>query len=499
MSSVRYVEKSGTVNVSILGSCRQTSICKYFPTTNLHEELTYPHYTKEIIQAIEYASGVKKINDIDTLYCFRKGILHRSPIQYEKVRELFNQTDIFLVEIASRKKYMYNGNYVHHILTEEKYGFPNRNDIEITNQTDEEIEEDLIRIRELLYPKPFIVISHLHTRTTGIRYQLISLLDKVCKDLDIPFMNPSYLLRNYNPTDLYEQENVLMHYTETGHHHIGMLYKEWIEKTIYQLSLPTIIQMYYTDQERVKTQTFHGLGDYIRGCGYLYNYCKQKNITFQVSFSHHLLSNFLYTTRHTSKIENINTRYFFGDNIFHEHIDTLSYPKYIFTNNLFDFSNLSVTEKNHIIHMCLTPRISFQQKIHHRKLELGIEDTKYSVIHIRLGDSGLVNHSANEDFIFNTYKKILEHLDSQDTWIIITDNLYLEKMFQSNGHRVSNSRKTHLGHHTQTLQDVEDTLLDFFLMTTSHTIHQCSIYSWGSGFSGIVHSLYNIPLIQHRL
>ena len=40
--------------ITILGSCRQLSILKYFNVSFIQEELNYPHYTKEILQQIIY-------------------------------------------------------------------------------------------------------------------------------------------------------------------------------------------------------------------------------------------------------------------------------------------------------------------------------------------------------------------------------------------------------------------------------------------------------------
>jgi hypothetical protein len=83
---------------------------------------------------------------------------------------------------------------MHHIATEDKYGFPHKEDIKIRDLTDEEIEEDLIQIRKEIYPKPLVVVSYFGTRSTGKRQELINLLENLTKKMDIPFYNPSVLL-----------------------------------------------------------------------------------------------------------------------------------------------------------------------------------------------------------------------------------------------------------------------------------------------------------------
>ena len=50
------------MKITIFGSCRQQALGKYYSTTSIQESLTYPHYTKEIIQAIEYCKGISKIS-----------------------------------------------------------------------------------------------------------------------------------------------------------------------------------------------------------------------------------------------------------------------------------------------------------------------------------------------------------------------------------------------------------------------------------------------------
>ena len=68
------------MKISIFGSCRQYPLKKYFNTTSFQDDLTYPHYTKEIIQAIEYCNGTSQLNQSDTMYCFRTGILNNCEI-----------------------------------------------------------------------------------------------------------------------------------------------------------------------------------------------------------------------------------------------------------------------------------------------------------------------------------------------------------------------------------------------------------------------------------
>lgn len=213
--------------ITILGSCRQSSIKFNYKVTNIQELLTFPHYTKEIIQAIEYCKNIHTFDSKLSRYCFQVGIINKSVIDNRVIRDEFNKTDIFVLEIASRLSYKWNGVYVHHILTEPQYGFNEIDNIVIEELTDDEIEKDILKIRELLYPKKILIVSHIYTREYGKRYDLVNLLRNITSKYDIPFMDPSKLLKNI--PGVYEEEPLLAHYTEKGNLLIGNEYKKIID------------------------------------------------------------------------------------------------------------------------------------------------------------------------------------------------------------------------------------------------------------------------------
>lgn len=221
------------MNVTSFGSCRQHSLAHNFYLSKIQEELTYPHYTKEVIQAIEYCKNIHQYDNEYTKICFRSGVLNKKPIEnHQEMIDQFNNTDIFFVEIASRLQYKWNGFYVHHILSEEEYKFYDREKVEISDLTDEEIESDLLRIRELLSPKPFIVVSHFYTKKIGKRYELVELLRKLTTKHNIPFIDPMDHLSQYDLRQVFLMEPVLSHYTDYGHKLISQVYKNEVEKVM---------------------------------------------------------------------------------------------------------------------------------------------------------------------------------------------------------------------------------------------------------------------------
>lgn len=220
--------------ITILGSCRQHSLKNKYSITSIQEELSYPHYTKEMIEVIKYCKH-NHISQDNTINIFRTPILTKKPLDYNKLFNEFNSTDLFILEIASKIKYR-NGNfYVHHIATENKYNVVNKNDIVIEYQSKEEVEEDILQIKNEL-SKPIIIVSHLVTKNTGERYNLACWLEEICFKHKIPFINPVKELtkRNIDVSKIFINEPVLAHYNDEGHKQILSIYSEFIDNMFAQ-------------------------------------------------------------------------------------------------------------------------------------------------------------------------------------------------------------------------------------------------------------------------
>jgi hypothetical protein len=479
--------------ITILGSCRQTPISKYFPVTGIRDNLNYPHYTKEILQEIQYL----KYNNIEkdmTKYCFRDGLLSNcskeiSTENYNNLKKDFDRTDIFLVEIASRISYKWNNLYLHHIATEEQYKFPFRNDIEINDLSDEDIENDLLEIRKELYPKKFIVLSHFATYQRGKRFELIQLLSNICKKLDIPFIDQSIIFQGKEIFDVVQKEPILAHFTQTG--------EEIIAKVIYDKineisDLKDKYQIYYTDEDRVKKYTFHGFGDHIRGCIFMYQFCKNNHFNLKINFSHHYLNDLFYCKNFVSLEDTKNAYYYFN----HDNPNGIELfnNKHIFT-NLFPIQNINEDCKKFLIDNCFTPRLHFEKKINNIKDTLSVKDYEYNIIHLRLFD----NEQFNNDR-FNRINHIINNIcESNKKYILIGSNdIYLSKI-EKNEIIKTNLERCHVGLNNTTYQQIEDTMLEFMLMTTCNKIYQLSVYDWGSGFSDTINKIYNIEVIKYKI
>ena len=106
------------MKVTILGSCRQDAIYKIpgVNVTGIKENISYPHYTKETLEVIKFCK-TGHLTPEETISTFRTPILKNAKLYFNDILNTnFNTTDIFIIEIASRITYEYNGRYVHHIL-----------------------------------------------------------------------------------------------------------------------------------------------------------------------------------------------------------------------------------------------------------------------------------------------------------------------------------------------------------------------------------------------
>jgi hypothetical protein len=200
--------------------------------SNIQRGISYPHYTKETLEVINFCTK-GHLTPEQTMYTFRTPILEKKPLIFNQdIKNDFESSDIFIIEIASKIAYQYRDIYVHHIAKEEPYNTPIKNQIIEIYQTKEEIENDIYLIKIMLN-KPLIIVSHIATYTRGNRYILTEWLEEICKKNKICFLNPAkeLLKMGYNRlSDLLITEPVLSHYNSTGHQIIKGIYQDFIQK-----------------------------------------------------------------------------------------------------------------------------------------------------------------------------------------------------------------------------------------------------------------------------
>lgn len=211
------------MSVTLFGTCRINNIVN---NNNLNNRLNYTHSTKEVIQLIKFLKGELYIPEPYNKLCFRTAITQNKPIYYnDTYNKLLVDTKTFIIEICSSKKYIHNNFYLHHLCVDKRFSEWNKNtDAEILNnfiieqQSDEEIENDILHIQEMLYPHKIIIVSHYNSKKNGhyitSRNYLINLLDNICKKYNITFVNPTSVLSSYSQKQVMSDD--LGHYTKFG-------------------------------------------------------------------------------------------------------------------------------------------------------------------------------------------------------------------------------------------------------------------------------------------
>jgi hypothetical protein len=229
------------MNITLFGSCRLNNISNH---NNLNNAINYTHSTKEVIQFIKFLKGELNIPNPYNKLCFRTGICENKFIDYNyNYNKLFVDTDIFIIEICSNKLYIHNNFYLHHLCVDKRFINHNNNtpreileNFTIEKQSDEEIENDILEIQKMLYPKRIIIVSHYNSiqngEYTNSRNNLINLLDRICKKYHIHFINPTTVLSNYTQEEVMTSD--LGHYTTFG----ICKFSEYVNKELVSASIP---------------------------------------------------------------------------------------------------------------------------------------------------------------------------------------------------------------------------------------------------------------------
>lgn len=485
ISSLQSNQAQSIPLITIFGSCRQDSIYTLYPVTSIKNDLSYTHYTKEIIQAIEYCKGTRK--DLDETVFFRSSLLKNRLINKNFTKE-FNNTDVFIIEIASRIAYKYNNKFIHHEAYDNS-AFRNQlnSEVDVYDLNDEEIEQDILKIRELIYPKKLIIVTHIATIKKGKRYDLVKLVKNICSKLDITVLDPCEVIDKKIMSRLFEQNDKQRHYTEFGHNIIKNEYQKVIESEI-KNNQTKLIQVYSNNKEKINLHSYQGFGDFLMGAITVNQMAKKLNFQPRVSFNNHPISNFFYSKEYISTSDSAQTKYIFNSP---ELIDFI-HGGYVFTNK--KPNEINNEDKKFIISDCLQPRISFLKYVKSKidSLKLG---NNYKVIHVRGPDEDLINNSLIEEInILISY-----YVKPNSKYLFLSNSNKILDSITRRGLIKTNLLRCHSGMSEINEFELRDTLLEFMLMTMSKEIVQLSIYPWGSNFSNIISQLYDIPIKKYKL
>ena len=499
-----YNRFTGKIKVTIFGSCRQDSISRRFSVTPIRDGLTYPHYTKEIIQAINFVKSEGAISP-KNLGVFRNIQLGLPIRQISDLHKHFRETDVFVVEIASRISYEYQGDFFHHFAYDQPIG---ANGLRIEGvkivtrvQSDDEIREDMATIRSLLEPKPVIFVTHFCTYSDGSRGQLRDLVIEEARAIGSTSFDPSQMLLNYPAEKLVEDEKVISHFSEFGHEILSGRYQLIIlQEYLNGLEANPNFQLNQVlDSTPSRVQKLHvqGLGDSGLGLAYIYRYAIANGRVPGVNAKNYFASKFLIIDEEkvAVNLEDIQT-------VFHEDPEKqLENSSNVFTNKRFP-GLWDATMRDFLLSKLFTPTKEFGLILEQTKADLGLFEP-YEVIHIRFSDSVFKTTSVNNIEFTSFLEKFLIEMSKEfigsENYLVLSDSQYFNELAKKKGFKIREGVIAHSGFSELTDNETLGILVDFFLLAHSKTIHQISSYSWGSGFSQLAASVYNIPISRNDL
>jgi len=233
-----YINRSHTL-VTLFGTCR---FDKVDYNTDLNNLISYTDNTKEVLQFIHFLKKDITIPPPYNRLCFRSGINKNIGIEMNNHYKCkFDNTKIFIIEISSRKKYIHNNYILHHNCIDIHMTHLNKNTPQyildsytIETQSDEEIENDIVEIEKILYPRKVIIVSDYNSKLNReyieSRNNLVCLLDKICEKHKIPFINPRDALGQYTQEQVISEN--LADYTEFGVTEFGKYMNNYIKSII---------------------------------------------------------------------------------------------------------------------------------------------------------------------------------------------------------------------------------------------------------------------------
>ena len=287
-----------------------------------------------------------------------------------------------------------------------------------------------------------------------------------------------------------------------------------------------IINNVYQSKYAFGKENSTGLGDFLRGCYFILEFCEKYNFQAKIVFNNCISKFLLIKTHNLERIDNIlkeiitcknnNFReYVIENDIIHDPLkdiknimaDFVDYlvksPQY--NGNVFIFCNSfpinEIPEKNkEYIRKYLEPTNEMKLIINQTLDGLNISKNNYSVIHIRSGDSYLKEekNTFTNGYIRTLINNIKNDTDRNNKYLLIADSNYVKKIIQKYfpNFKTLMNPITHFGEGIVLQEEkVKNTLIDFYLLSHSNSIFSYSAYEHGSGFSYWCAKTFNIPYV----
>ena len=284
-----------------------------------------------------------------------------------------------------------------------------------------------------------------------------------------------------------------------------------------------IINVYQLLYDKNKMAT--GLGDFIRGSYFLIEFCKKYNFKYFIDISNHPIKIFLKKynkIKLSEKIKNIYKKInkFEQDNfnpiistsnnfinnysnkeIYFNFLEYLSneekYDKKIFIYTITFPNEGLINNYKKIMRDIFEPTDKMELLINIKLKMLNLKSYSYEIIHVRCGDEYLSNKKINNEivnieFILSDFDK----LNPNKKYLLISDNNFIKTFIKRkyNFINILYHDIVHTGENTEIMfKKLENTMLDFYLISKSKNVMSYSVYQHGSGFSKWCAFTYDIP------
>jgi hypothetical protein len=287
--------------------------------------------------------------------------------------------------------------------------------------------------------------------------------------------------------EIVEEEDVVSHLNSFGHALVGFRLREIIEVVIGNQDLKKKSLIQKAQKPILVSEGFSsGFADYLIGSAKVYEMARKFNFFPGVDFADTKFSHF-YKSK-TFDISGCQVK-----NIFHEDSDVQ------FLRSTFCFTNkrpkqdFDIEVRDFILRNCLTKTDSFSHFVQDQFADLSIVNRDYVVLHLRVDDSFDQNPDPQ---VLETILKVALNvvtLDARDVIGMSNSSIVREKL-KNSGIKVPNSPPVHSADPSVSVNDLRSTIFEFEIMGKAKMIYSGSTYSWGSGFSSIASSVYNVPL-----
>jgi hypothetical protein len=344
------------------------------------------------------------------------------------------------------------------------------------------------------------------------------------KDIVIPFQNEH---------DKYDLNDINNNISTTIHMNIfiGDEFNEGDVNRLKNKKVTTINHIY--QQKYAHDINVTGLGDFIRGCFYILQFCNKFNFKCNILIHHPIaffLEKFYSSYSYNPLVDKLlseNNEMFtqsnLKDTIFNKinnNIDGFilssktqtDFVEYLCNikvknnsvysyNTLFPYDDIPFEDCN-LMASLLEPTNEMKDYVDETMSCLGISKKKFNIIHIRSGDIYLKNETKIFDSLYfktitnEIFRIINSNRGRNIDFLLIADNNEIKYLLCEVFPQIKTLYKdiTHLGEGIELEREkVKNTLLDFYLISNSASVFSFTVYAHGTGFSWWCAKIYGIP------